>query len=39
MSVSLVARQHGIARNQAFTWWRLYAEGALSGVGAGEEET
>jgi transposase-like protein len=25
MSVSLVARQHGIARNQVFTWRRLYA--------------
>src|SRR5262249_18466074 len=37
MSVSLVARQHGIAPNQLFTWRRLYADGALSGVGAGEE--
>src|ERR1051326_2059899 len=37
MSVSLVARQHGIAPNQLFTWRRLYAEGALSAVGAGEE--
>src|SRR5262249_50737990 len=37
MSVSLVARQHGIAPNQVFTWRRLYAEGALSAVGAGEE--
>ena len=36
-SVSLVARQHGIAPNQVFTWRRLYAEGALSAVGAGEE--
>jgi transposase len=36
MSVSLVARQHGIAPNQVFTWRRLYAEGALSAVGAGE---
>jgi transposase-like protein len=26
MSVSLVARQHGIAPNQVFTWRRLYAE-------------
>src|SRR4029079_5853431 len=33
MSVSLVARQHGIAPNQVFTWRRLYAEGALSAVG------
>ena len=30
-------RQHGIAPNQVFTWRRLYAEGALSAVGAGEE--
>src|SRR4051812_15076554 len=37
MSVSLVARQHGIAPNQVFTWRRLYAEGALSAVGAGGE--
>jgi transposase len=37
MSVSLVARRHGIAPNQVFTWRRLYAEGALSAVGAGEE--
>jgi transposase len=37
MSVSLVARQHGIAPNQLFTWRRLYAEGALSAVSAGEE--
>jgi len=37
MSVSLVARQHGIAPNQLFSWRRLYAEGALSAVSAGEE--
>ena len=37
MSVSLVARQHGISPNQVFTWRRLYAEGALSAVGAGKE--
>jgi transposase len=37
MSVSLIARQHGIAPNQMFTWRRLYAEGALLAVGAGEE--
>jgi len=37
MSVSLVARRHGIAPNQVFTWRRLYASGALSAVGAGEE--
>ena len=37
MSVSVVARQHGVAPNQVFTWRRLYAEGALSAVAAGEE--
>jgi len=37
MSVSLVARQHGVAPNQVFTCRRLYAEGALSAVAAGEE--
>src|SRR5260370_4847094 len=36
-SVSLVARRHGIAPNQLFTRRRLYADGALSAVGAGEE--
>jgi len=35
MSVSLVARRHGIAPNQLFSWRRLYADGALSAVGAG----
>ena len=28
MSVSLVARRHGIAPNQLFTWRQLYASGA-----------
>ena len=37
MSVSLVARRHGVAPNQLCRWRRLYAEGALSAVGAGEE--
>ena len=36
MSVSLVARQHGIGPNQLFRWRRLHAEGALSAVAAGE---
>jgi hypothetical protein len=31
-----MARHHGVAPNQLFSW-RLYAEGALSAVGAGEE--
>src|SRR5271170_862176 len=37
MSVSLIARQHGVAPNQVFKWRQLYAAGALSAVGAGEE--
>src|SRR3954466_7286461 len=36
-SVSLVARRHGIASNQLFTWRRLMAQGALTAAGAGEE--
>ena len=36
-SVSLVARQHGIAGNQLFTWRRLMAQGALTAATAGEE--
>ena len=35
-SVSLVARRHGIAGNQLFTWRRLMAQGALTAAGAGE---
>src|SRR5947208_4450731 len=37
MSVSLVARQHGVAPNQVFTWRRLYADGALSAFASGDE--
>jgi transposase len=39
MSVPLVARRHGIAPNQLFTWRRLYASGAIGErrFGAGEE--
>ena len=36
-TVSLVARRHGIAPNQLFTWRRLAAHGALAAAGAGEE--
>ena len=36
MSVSLVARQHGVAASQLFTWRRLERQGALAAVGAGE---
>jgi transposase len=37
MSVSLVARRHGVAPNQVFAWRRLMAQGALTAAGAGEE--
>lgn len=37
MSVTLVARQDGVAPNQVFKWGQLHAAGALSAVGAGEE--
>lgn len=37
MSVSLVARRHGIAPNQLFDWRRLAGQGALTAAGAGEE--
>jgi transposase len=36
-TVSLVARRHGVAPNQLFTWRRLAAEGALTATTAGEE--
>lgn len=36
MSVSLVARQHGVAASQLFNWRKLDREGALTAVGAGE---
>jgi transposase len=34
MTVSLVARQHGVAPNQLFTWRRLVAHGSLTAAGA-----
>ena len=37
MSVTLVARRHGIAGSQLFNWRRLMAQGALTAAGAGEE--
>ena len=36
-TVSLVARRHGVAPNQLFTWRRLAAQGALTAAAAGEE--
>ena len=37
MTVSLVARRHGIAPNQLFQWRRLAAQGALTATRAEEE--
>ena len=37
MTVSLVARRHGAAPNQLFTWRRLVAQGGLTAAGSGEE--
>lgn len=36
-SVSLVARQHGVNPNQSFHWRKLYQDGSLSALKAGEE--
>src|SRR6266487_3815529 len=36
-TVSLIARRHGVAPNQLFTWRRLVAQGALTAAGSGEE--
>lgn len=36
MSVSLVARRHGVNPNQLFHWRRLERDGALAAVGAGD---
>jgi transposase len=36
MSVSLVARQHGVNPNQIFQWRRLERDGALTAVAAGQ---
>jgi transposase len=37
MTVSYVARQHGVSPSQLFTWRRLAREGKLSAIQAGEE--
>src|SRR5204862_7350621 len=37
MTVSLVARRHGVAANQLFTWRRLVAQGSLTAAGSGEQ--
>jgi transposase len=36
-TVSMVARQHGVNPNQLFHWRKLYQDGSLSAVSAGEE--
>ncbi len=36
-TVSMVARQHGVNPNQVFQWRKLYQDGSLSAVSAGEE--
>jgi transposase len=36
-TVSLVARRHGVARNQLFRWRKLAAQGALTATHAQEE--
>jgi transposase len=36
VTVSLVARRHGVAPNQLFTWRRLASQGALTAAGAEE---
>jgi transposase-like protein len=37
MTVRLVARRHGVAPKQLFTWRRLVAQGSLTAAGSGEE--
>ncbi|MEF5012786.1 IS3 family transposase [Escherichia coli] len=37
MTVSLVARQHGVADSQLFLWRKQYQEGSLTAVAAGEQ--
>jgi transposase len=36
-TVGLVARRHGVAPNQLFTWRRLVAQGSLTAADSGEE--
>ncbi|HBB0899526.1 TPA: IS3 family transposase [Escherichia coli] len=37
MTVSLVARQHGVAASRLFLWRKQYQEGSLTAVAAGEQ--
>ncbi|HHN9073682.1 TPA: IS3 family transposase [Escherichia coli] len=37
MTVSLVARQHGVTASQLFLWRKQYQEGSLTAVAAGEQ--
>jgi hypothetical protein len=36
MTISIAARDAGVAPSQSLTWKRLYLEGGLSAVGANE---
>ena len=38
MTVSLVARRHGVAPNQLFTWRRLVTQGSLTAVSTPEQK-
>ncbi len=38
MTVSLVARQHGVAASQLFLWRKQYQEGSLTAVAAGGKQ-
>jgi transposase len=37
LTVSLVARRHGVAPNQLFRWRKLAAQGALTATRAGDQ--
>ena len=37
MTVSHVARLHGLSANQIFTWRKQYQEGSLTAIAAGED--
>ena len=37
MTVSMVARQHGVAASQLFLWRKQYQEGSLTAVTSGEQ--
>ena len=37
MTISIVARQHGVAASQLFHWRKQYQEGSLTAVATGEQ--